>query len=726
MADNLFADVADPEQSERPADPDKPAYTSPKTLADWKMRLRDYMSTTQERRKKSELNFKYYDGDQFTSDELSKLEERGQPDVVINRFRVAINGILGVVSRSRTDPRAYPRTPGDENASDVATDCLRYVTQRNRFKFTKVMRMKEYLLGGTCAILVGVNDDGDPDLIPIRWEEFFADPRSREPDYSDARYMGLAKWMYADEVKGMRENDEAFDAEIDAAVDTGQAGGLSAGNGSDDTFDDRPTDQGWIDTKTKRLMVVEIYERCKGTWHYAKFWEGGIIESGVSPYLDDKKRPCNPIVAQSCYVTIDNERMGYGDDLRPIQDEINKRRQKALWEVSSSQIEASDPSAIEVEADQARIEAARPDGVIPYGWKKVAGTDKSAGNMSLLSEAKNEMERFSPNQAMLGRQGSDTSGRALLARQQAGLVELAVPLDQFEDWELRIYMQIWFRCKQFWTEPMWIRITDDVEDPRFVGLNQPRQPAPAPMPGMAPEAPSMGMGAPPPPGMAPAPGPMAPPVDEATMMAMAGMQQMGMQPPEAPPLDAGGQAVLPSAPPMDLTGVLGYDNVVAEMDVDITLDTVPETATIMAEQLTELRNMVSSNPQYAQEVPFEVMLEMTALPRKRQLIKKIEAHKAAQAKAAAEQQAKEEAKQDAIIQAELELQASETRLNDATGAAKTAAARQGEIRTATQADKTLSGVETEEARTEMEAIRTGLELAQASDPVAGGTSGDTD
>lgn len=720
MADNLFADVADPEQSERPKEP---GYTSPKTLADWKMRLRDYMSTTQERRKKSELNFKYYDGDQLTADELSKLEERGQPDVVINRFRVAINGILGVVSRSRTDPRAYPRTPGDEDASDVATDCLRYVTQRNRFKFTKVQRMKEYLLGGTCAILVGVNEDGDPDLIPIRWEEFFADPRSRSPDYSDARYMGLAKWMYADEVKGMKDDDSAFSAEIDAAIDTGQAGGLSAGNGSDDTFDDRPTDQGWIDTKTKRLMVVEIYERCKGTWHFCKFWEGGIIEEGISPYLDDKKRPCNPIAAQSCYVTIDNERMGYGDDLRPIQDEINKRRSKALWEVSSSQIEASDPSAIEVEADNARIEAARPDGVIPYGWKKVSGTDKSAGNMALLSEAKNEMERFSPNQAMLGRQGSDTSGRALLARQQAGLVELAVPLDQFEDWELRVYMQIWYRCKQYWTEPMWIRVTDDIEDPRFVGLNQPKVAPPVDPAAMAPEGPGMGMGAPPVAPMGSGMAPSAPPVDPATMMAMAGMQQMGM---EAPPLDGGGQPVLPSAPPMDLTGVLGYDNVVAEMDVDIMLDTVPETATIMAEQLTELRNMVSSNPQYAQEVPFEVMLEMTALPRKRQLIKKIQAHKEAMQKAAQEQQAKEEAKQDAALQAELALTASETRLNDATGAAKTAAAEQGAIRTATQADKTLSGVETEEARTEMAAIDTALKLTQATDPAAGGQSGDTE
>lgn len=673
------APLFDNDQDASPeADTGTPERKFKKTLDHWKRRYSDFQSTKQDNRKDQENNYRYYDGQSLTKEERDALKERGQPDIVINRFRVAINGILGVVSHSRSDPRALGRTIADADASDVATDCLRYVTQRNRFKFEKVHCLKDNLLGGVCAMLVGVTDDDDIDLVPIRWEEFFYDPRSRRPDLKDARYMGIAKWMYADEVKDLDES-EAHSTAVDNAFDQGGISGRT-GNGTDDTFDDRPIDQSWIDSNNKRLMVVEVYEKIKGKWWRCVYWDGGIIEEGESPYLDDKGRPCNPIEAQSCYVNIDNDRIGYATDLRDLQDEITKRRSKALWEISSNQIEAADPSAIEVSADEARKEAARPDGVIPYGWKKVAGTDKSAGNMALLNEAKNEMERFSPNPAMLGRQGADTSGRAMLARQQAGLIELAVVLDQFEDWELRIYKQIWYRCKQFWTEPMWIRVTEDSEDPRYIGLNQPIT--------------------------------------------------------EVPQLDEAGQPVLnpqTGEPVMravteEEQNALGYNNLVAEMDVDIMIDTAPETATIMAEQLTELRNMVASNPNYANEVPFEIFLEMTNMPRKREFIKKIQAHREAMQKAAAEKEAKQEAIMMEQVRAEVQEILSKAGLNTAQAEAALAQARQGELRTAVQADKTLAGIDAEAARVNMEGAKTTNEILSTpkpADPAAGGQSGDT-
>lgn len=646
-----------------------------KTLEQWKQRFKDFQNVAQDNRKKQELNYSYYDADQLTPTERQALKDRGQPDIIINRFKVAINGIIGVNDHSRADPRALGRTPGDANSADVATDCLRYVTQVNRFKFEEKYLLKDNLLGGTCAMLVALGaEKGDIDLVTIPWEEFFYDPRSKRPDFKDARYLGIAKWMYADEVKDLAPDDAIHQQAIDATFDGGGVSGRT-GNGSDDTFDDRPIDQGWIDTENKRVQVVEIYEKCAGVWYRCVYWEGGIIEEEVSPYLDDKKKPCNPIVAQSCYVDKDNNRIGYGSDLRDLQDEINKRRSKALWEISSSQIQATDPSAIEVDAEEARKEAARPDGVLPYGWGKVPGADKSAGNMMLLNEAKNEMERFSPNPAMLGRQGADTSGRAMLARQQAGLIELSIVLDQFEDFKLRIYNQIWYRAKQDWTDPMWIRLTDDMEDPRYVRLNQPIT--------------------------------------------------------EAPQLDEAGQPVLDEAtgqPVMRQLGEgdeFGYDNQIAEMDIDIMIDTTPETATIMAEQLTELRAMVASNPAYAQEVPFEIFLEMTNLPRKRELLKKIKSHKEAAQQAQAQQQEQQMAMAVAELEAKVKQMLSDAGLKDAQAQAAIAGAQQGEIRTAVQADKTLAGIDAEATRVNMEGARTTNEILSTPQPAAG-ASGDTD
>jgi hypothetical protein len=128
-----------------------------------------------------------------------------------------------------------------------------------------------------------------------------------------------------------------------------------------------------------------------------------------------------------------------------------------------------------VDADVARREAARPDGVIPYGWGLAPNTVEFQGNMEMMAEAKSEIERMGPSPAVLGRNEHDDSGRALLARQQSGLIELGNLYGALEDWELGIYRQCWARAKQFWKAPQFIRVTDDENAPKFVGLNMPVQ-----------------------------------------------------------------------------------------------------------------------------------------------------------------------------------------------------------------------------------------------------------
>ncbi len=286
-------------------------------------------------------------------------------------------------------------------------------------------------------------------------------------------------------------------------------------------------------------MVVELYYREAGAWMRCVFHGGGVLECGTSPYTDQKGRPDCPIEAQSAYVDRDNNRYGVVRDMRGPQDEINKRRSKLLHLISVSQIEVADPSAIDVNADTARAEAARPDGVIPYGWRKVSTADMAAGQGALLAEAKAEIERMGPNPAVLGRDGADQSGR---------LVELALLFGALEDWELRIYRQCWARARQYWRAPQFIRGTDDHDAPRFVRLNDPV-------------------------------------VGEAS--------------------------------------VLGYRNRIAEMDVDIILETTPEAGTLRHEQFASLAQLLSANPAWAGQVPFEVMLEMSDVPHKRRLMDRL-------------------------------------------------------------------------------------------------------
>lgn len=619
--------------------------------------LEDYRSTNETNSMQGLIDYDYYDGKQLTSAEVEKLRSRGQPDIVVNRTKVAINGILGIIAQSHTDPKAWPRTPTENDSASVATDVLRFVVERVRFNDMKVELGKDNLIGGACAAIVTSAGDKHIAVSQVRWEEFFYDPRSRKPDFSDARYMGIAKWMYADDVERMYPVEARDMASQVTSVATG---GISV---MDEVMSDRPVNQGWLDYRNNRVMVVEVYYREKSNWVKNVFWYGGVLEEGPSPYKDQYGNDCNPIIAQSCYVDRDNKRYGVVRDMRDLQDEINKRRSKLLHIINSSQVQARDPSAIEVDADTARQEAARPDGVLPYGWEKVPTSDMSQGQMLLLTEAKNEMERFGPNPAVLGRQGADTSGRALLARQQAGLVELAVILNQLENFEVRIYRSCWERVQQFWTGEQYVRVTHDPESPKFVAINKQTK-TPNPKAGQPIQGTNVGE---------------------------------WLADPET------GQ------PQLHPDHILGYENQVAEMDVDIVIDTTPATASIMQEQVKDLMSIVASNPSYADQVPFEIFVDLMPIPRKSQIIKQIQQFRDQKQQAAAKQQ--QELHEIALAQGHAKTDDMTTKadLNHAKAVNLIGGAKAEAIRTSNETAETLHNMQVERNQADNDRYRVIME-----------------
>jgi hypothetical protein len=480
------------------------------------------------------------------------LKSRGQPAIYTNRVRPAIDGVLGVMDAAETSPRAYPRNPnpGDENAADVATKALRYIADKNQFKAVRLDCAEEHQIEGTCAALIEVDDELDAVVTQIPWKDFFYDPRSRRADFSDARYMGAAKWMYADDVKALYpERYAEMGDPIDGAMN------------SDFIREDKPQGAlGWVDRKEQRLMVVEVYYRVGADWYRCVYCASGIFEFSLSPYLDDKGRTMCPIEAQSCYIDRDYQRYGRVRDMRPIQDEINARRSRLLHLANSRQIQERETGAAVVDAETARMEAARADGVIPSGWQMVPTADLAAGQQLLLAESKSEIERMGPTPAVLGRQGSAAqSGRAKQVLEQAGLTELSRCLSRFEDWEQRCYRQMWLRSKQFKTAPWWIRVTDDVKAPEFIQLNAP--------PGQ---------------------------------------------------VDAEGNPV--------------PTNNIAQMDMDIIIDTVPNKASLAQEVWADMVELLKLYP--PDDPRFEIAVEMSPIADKARIIERIKAFKAERAKEA--------------------------------------------------------------------------------------------
>lgn len=580
------SEVAAPPQNSttpKPADDDSAQHPTLHQLMGYVGEWRDL---TADARLESLIDTDYYDSHQWTSAEKAALAKRKQPDTVFNRVKPAVNGYLGVVARGKSDPRAWPRTPQAEDSADVATDVLRYCADLNRWSRTKLDCLKDMLVPGTMAVLVGVDADLNPSLTQIRWEEHIYDPYSRREDFKDGRYEGIGKWMYADDVAGLYP-EKAEEIRHSAASPSGSAA-------PDVAMQDRPNwwPSGWVDSKTRRILVVELYYRHVALgWLRCVFTGSVLIECEPSPYLDHKAKPHNPIEAQSAYVDRHNSRYGIVRDMRGPQDEINKRRSKLLHQLSVTQLKLTQPGAITEDMDLARGQAARPDGVIPFGYEVVDQVDKTEGQAQLLAEAKAEIERMGPNPAVLGRDGTDSSGRALMARQQAGLVELAPIYAMADDWELRVFRQIWARVKQFWTAMQYIRVTNDQDSPKFVGVNVPI---------------------------------------------------MGDPVPTIDPTSPGGVVMR--------ARILGYKNAIGEMDVDIEVDTQQDVGTLAQEQLSDLLDLIRSNPAlYGPQVPFDVLVQLSTIPHKKSVRDMLKTARAqAEQLGAAQQQAKDQMQAAAV------------------------------------------------------------------------------
>lgn len=544
------------------------------TLDQLKKLYQEAKDATDPARKDADLAFDYYDNKQWTSKQIKALRDRKQPEIWINRIAPAVNGILGVLEQGQSDPRAYPRNKEDDNASEVATDALRYAADLSRWQRTKLAAAKDYLIGGIAAVIVEVNEDGDPWPRMIRHGEFLYDPHSRDPDFEDARYMGVAKWMYVDSVKALYP-----EADIDPeAISSGAT-----------TWDDEDKPRHiWADKKN-RVMVVEIYIDKQG-WKKVCFWGGGILSEGDSPYQDENGAPTNPIVAQSAHVDRDNGRYGIVKAMIPVQDEINMRRSRLLHMVNSRQISITDPAGPDQDVDTIRKEAARPDGVLPYGVEPASTGEMQQGQILLLQESKSELERMGPNPAVLGQSNADASGRAQLVRQQAGLTELTPVLGGIEDLELRVYRQKWMRIRQFWQAPKMIRVTDDIGAAKFLMVNEP----------VVQEVQAI------------VPGPDGQPT--------VGVQQV----------------------------VVEVKNRPAEMDMDIIIDAVADTANVQQEQFAELVKLAGIYG--PTEVPFDDLLEVSNLPKKRELIEKRETRK----QEAAQGQAPQAQMAEAAFQTEMQ------------------------------------------------------------------------
>lgn len=227
--------------------------------------VNDFFSATLEARYFSERCRDYYDGRQWSAEQIEALRRRKQAPIVNNRIKVKLNGLLGLISVRKGDPKAYPRNvDADSGAAEAVTDGLRYVADKNNLNSSFLECADSFFCEGYCGLHVTAEEGNGGEykinINTIPWDRIIFDPYSRKHDFSDARGLGFGVWVEESELRLMFPDapENVFTTEEPA----------------DDTFSER--NRWYVGYKNRRrVFTVTYYTKKAGEWYVTIFTGGG-------------------------------------------------------------------------------------------------------------------------------------------------------------------------------------------------------------------------------------------------------------------------------------------------------------------------------------------------------------------------------------------------------------------------------------------------------------------
>lgn len=532
----------------------------------------EWEQATRPERAERERERDYYDSKQWTSAEVAKLKARRQPVVTYNRIAPKINSLRGLEASRRAEPKAFPRNvPGDEQAAGAASDALKFVLDQNCWNDLCDWVFLNHIIEGSGGIDVSVEHkaDGQPCIYVkwIPWDRMWGDVHSRIPDWSDSMVKGQFLWMDLKQAKKKWPNRQDI---LDYTC---------AQWATDTSYDDIPRTR-WSDPKRTRVRVAECYFKEGDVWYFAQFTKAGILDVMESPWLNEDSMTEPGFEFSSCFVDKEGNRYGMVKAWMSVQDEINKRRSKGMHLLNSNRVQMERGTVEDVR--KLKQELADPNGVIETRpGKKIELLDNlelADAHQRLGSEAKAEIDAVGVNAALAGTERRVMSGRALEQRSEQGLNEVGPCFSTWESFKLRVYKMIWNRVKQFWTAEKWIRVTEDEENIRFVGLNVP-------------------------------------------MTLGEKLLEEFKQQPDVSPEDIAAAEQQAKMDP-ELQQVVGIRNNVGQLDVDIRMGEVPASASLQGEQFDRLAE-IAPNAGAMPPPLFEALVEASSLRNKDKILRKL-------------------------------------------------------------------------------------------------------
>lgn len=438
-------------------------------------------------RRENQMNFEYYDGEQWTEYEKSEIEERGQQPTVINTIRPTIDMVCAQEVERRADIQVCGREESDDNMAQLLTVLLKHVFDECNFEYYHSQGFKEASIGGRSWLEATVKtDERGKDMVEVQhvpWENVYLDPYSRKPDASDAKFIIKIKWVDRGILKKLYPDKEQ---KIDSVFDDDYKGQeYEAQNSASDRGDDW-----YYDPKTQRVKVcecwyadptketVEILNETTGENEKKEIFKNKIRHVIFSDEImlegsaeNDKannnplKVDLFPLVPIYCMRDRFGRPKGIVRDLVDLQDQINKLNSKFLWTVAANRVIVEEGAMRD--PDETREEMQKPDGLVILndgGLSKMRVDDKYR-DLSYMSNHLNfllqtEQRISGVNDSMLGLGGTnERSGVMQNTRINQGAAMQTTILENMYFSKQRIALVILRLIGQFYTDYRVVRIT---------------------------------------------------------------------------------------------------------------------------------------------------------------------------------------------------------------------------------------------------------------------------
>jgi len=466
------------------------------------------------------LDEDFYDGLQWSREDELILRERGQSPLVINEIKPTVDWILGTEKRTKIDYKVLPRKNIREHiiAAAAKSQLLKYVQDVSYGQIENSDAFKECVVAGLGWLEIGIRGDSTDDPVFMRhesWRNIWWDYRSKTKTLDDCRYVIRAKWLDLDIAKAIfpdhkeslelaaRNFDAVAEDEIEFATQSQNIDGTAvSASWTTPVFAD---DFNVVDNRRKIVRVIECWykEPTKTRVIRGGYFDGVDedkadpdllkyeIDSGVasltdtigmrvkfatitgnillhadnSPYFHNRF----PFIPLFCYRRArDGAPYGVVRNIRGVQEDLNKRRSKALHILSTRGIIA-DVDAASVSGWKAiEDERNRPDYLIKLDGRRGARFEINEDNalahehVVLIEQDKEAIREVGGvTNENLGQDSNAISGKAVLAKQNQGSVVTAEIFDNFRFSQQLQGEVLLSLIEQFYTEEKTIRIAGE-------------------------------------------------------------------------------------------------------------------------------------------------------------------------------------------------------------------------------------------------------------------------